>query len=216
VQIANFIEEQRAVVGQFELAAAHGSRAGERAFLMAEQFAFDQFAGNRRAVHLHERAGRKRTRAWMCAASSSLPVPDSPISSTRASDRAAMVACSTARSKAGLAPIIFVPGPTASRRRLFSCFRALFERVLHGNQDAVAAERFFEEIESAGARGFHGVGDGGVAGNHDHRARESRGLQVRAADRCRLRRAAGRRSRNSHAGALGESAHSGGEWTAFT
>ena len=33
---------------------------------------------------------------WMCAASSSLPVPDSPISSTRTSDRATCVACCTA------------------------------------------------------------------------------------------------------------------------
>src|SRR5437899_1695829 len=33
----------------------------------------------------------------MWLASNSLPVPDSPINSTRASDRAAMVACSTAR-----------------------------------------------------------------------------------------------------------------------
>ena len=60
---------------------------------------------------------------WMWAASSSLPVPDSPISSTRASERAAMVACSTARSQAGLEPIILGVPPTSSRSRSFSCRR---------------------------------------------------------------------------------------------
>ncbi len=43
----------------------------------------------------------------------------------------------------------------------------MLERVLEGEQDAIAAERFFEEVECAGASGFDGVGDGGVAGDHD-------------------------------------------------
>ncbi len=52
---------------------------------------------------------------WTCAANSSLPVPDSPMRRTRASDCAAIDACSTARRNAGLAPIIFGLGPTSSR-----------------------------------------------------------------------------------------------------
>ena len=41
VQIADFIEEDRAAVGQFELASARGDGAGERALLVAEQLAFE-------------------------------------------------------------------------------------------------------------------------------------------------------------------------------
>ena len=48
------------------------------------------------------------------------------------------------------------------------------EGVLDGHQNAVAAERFFEEIESSGAGGFDGIGDGAVAGNHD----DGRGCHV--------------------------------------
>jgi hypothetical protein len=44
---------------------------------------------------------------------------------------------------------------------------ALFERILDGDHHAVAAQRLFEKIEGAGAGGFHGIGDGGVAGDHD-------------------------------------------------
>ena len=57
---------------------------------------------------------------------------------------------------------------TSSRRRSFSLPEAdLLERVLERQQDVVAAERFFQKIESAGARGFDGFGDGAVAGDHD-------------------------------------------------
>ena len=111
---------------------------------------------------------------WMCAASSSLPVPDSPISSTRASERAAIDACSTARCHAGLVtdhlggrahqfaqPLILLPQG------------GVLQRVLHRQQHAVAAQRLFQEIESAGARGFHRVGDGAVAGDHDGRRRRA-------------------------------------------
>src|SRR5437762_1987226 len=42
---------------------------------------------------------------WMCAASSSLPVPDSPASKTRASDLATRDACCSACRKAGLVPM---------------------------------------------------------------------------------------------------------------
>ena len=45
VQVADFVQKQRAVVGQFELAAAHGRGPGEGALLVSEQFALDQLAG---------------------------------------------------------------------------------------------------------------------------------------------------------------------------
>ncbi len=50
----NFIEQQRAAVGEFELAFAHLVRAGECAFLVAEQNRFEHVFGNRRAVDRDE------------------------------------------------------------------------------------------------------------------------------------------------------------------
>ena len=61
---------------------------------------------------------------WMCAASSSLPVPDSPESSTPTSDRATCVACCTACWNAALLPIIRGASPTSSRKRWFSRCRS--------------------------------------------------------------------------------------------
>ena len=44
--VADFIEKQRAALGLFEAATAHGLRAGERATLMTKQLAFKQPLGN--------------------------------------------------------------------------------------------------------------------------------------------------------------------------
>ena len=55
-KLAHLVEEQRAAVGQLESADAPLSRAGERAFHVAEQFAFDQARGDGAAVELHERS----------------------------------------------------------------------------------------------------------------------------------------------------------------
>ena len=60
---------------------------------------------------------------WMWAAINSLPVPDSPISNTRASLRAASVAWSSTCRKAGELPTIFGPAPICSLRRRFSSRR---------------------------------------------------------------------------------------------
>src|SRR5215470_18865562 len=53
--IANFVEKQRAAFGLFEL--PHVTRTGtsKRAFLMAEQFGFDQFGRHCSAVQRDER-----------------------------------------------------------------------------------------------------------------------------------------------------------------
>ena len=53
--VADFVQEQRAAFGKLEAAHAGGQRAGEGAFLMAEQFAFQEVGGNRAAIHRHER-----------------------------------------------------------------------------------------------------------------------------------------------------------------
>ncbi|MNE33714.1 hypothetical protein D3C80_1274010 [compost metagenome] len=60
-QLADFIEKQRAAIGQFELATAVVHRPGEGAANMAEQLAFHQGVGQRGAVEADDRfvgAGR--------------------------------------------------------------------------------------------------------------------------------------------------------------
>ena len=64
--VADLVEEDRAAVGDLELAAAIGDRAGERAAHVAEQLALDQLLRNRRAVDLDERRRRAggSARGW--------------------------------------------------------------------------------------------------------------------------------------------------------
>ena len=57
-------------------------RAGERAALVAEQLALDQLARDRPPVERHERAVATRRSSCSARATSSLPVPDSPVIST--------------------------------------------------------------------------------------------------------------------------------------
>ena len=54
--VADLVEEDRAAVGQLELAAAPRHRAGEGAALVAEELGLDQLLGDGRAVHLDEGA----------------------------------------------------------------------------------------------------------------------------------------------------------------
>ena len=56
--VADFVEEQRAALGQLEAPFLPLLRAGERALLVAEQLRFDQALGQRRAAHLDERLVR--------------------------------------------------------------------------------------------------------------------------------------------------------------
>jgi hypothetical protein len=53
--VADFVEENRAVVALLEFADALVGRAGERTFFVAEQFAFQKLLGNRGAIHREER-----------------------------------------------------------------------------------------------------------------------------------------------------------------
>src|SRR5204863_6619313 len=53
--VADLVEEERAAVREFELAAAAGQRPGERALLVAEELGLDQLLRDRGAVDLDER-----------------------------------------------------------------------------------------------------------------------------------------------------------------
>ena len=55
VHFGNFVEQQRAAIGFLELADAAAERAGEGAFLMAEQFGLQEVLGDRGAIDGDER-----------------------------------------------------------------------------------------------------------------------------------------------------------------
>ncbi len=201
VQVAHFVQEDGAAVGQLELAAPRGGGAGERALLVPEQLGLDQLGGNGRAVHLHERA-RRRT-GWSCGCAPPAAPCRCPIR------RSAARAHPTAPPWWPAPPRAARPGwrrsssarrPPARAAARFpaagvACSRAFFTRQQH----AVAAQRLLQEIEGAGARGLHRVGDGAVAGNHDGRRGGAVLPHRLAAGRCRCRPAAscraGRRRR---------------------
>src|SRR5581483_10040158 len=59
--VTDLVKKQRSAVGLFEFAQVTGGRAGERSFLMAEQFRLDQLRGDSGAVQSYERPRAART-----------------------------------------------------------------------------------------------------------------------------------------------------------
>src|SRR5690242_17049221 len=59
--VADLIQEQRALIGQFKTALFLHQRSGEGAFLVAKEFAFEKAGWNSRAIYLHECALPPRT-----------------------------------------------------------------------------------------------------------------------------------------------------------
>ncbi len=170
MEVAHFIEEEGAAVGQFELAAAQGSGSGEGAFFVAEELAFDELGGDGGAVDLDERAGREgaelvevRGEQFFAGAG----FADEQHAGVGAGRHGGLFH----RAQEGGAGADHLGSGADDLAQFFVLLpqRGLRERVFEGHQHAVAAERLFEEVESAGAGGFDGVGDGGVAGDHDDR-----------------------------------------------
>ena len=120
--LGDLVEQQRAAVGRLEAAVAALDRAGERAALVAEQLGLEQRLGERGAVDRDERLARARElRSCSVRATSSLPVPLSPVISTGASLWAMVSMRSNSRSIGGLRPMMardpFVPTCAATARR---------------------------------------------------------------------------------------------------
>ena len=84
--LADLVEEDGAAVGRAEQSVARPGGAGESAALVAEHFRLQQFVRNRRAVDRHEGAlAPCRQAVDRRCATTSLPVPLSPVISTVAS-----------------------------------------------------------------------------------------------------------------------------------
>jgi hypothetical protein len=99
--VADFVEEERAALGRFEMADAAGMGAGEAALFMPEKFGFDEFAGDRAAVDRGEGLAGAAPSSWIARATSSLPEPDGPQSITEAFERATRRIISRSRQVAG-------------------------------------------------------------------------------------------------------------------
>ena len=83
--VADFVQKDIAPVGRLEAALAMGVGPGEGALDVAEELAFQQGFVEGGAIAGDEGAPRRRPRAWMAWATSSLPVPLSPKMITGAS-----------------------------------------------------------------------------------------------------------------------------------
>ena len=81
--LADLVEEQHAAGRQLDLARLGLLRARERAALVAEQLRLEQLLRQRGAVQRDERSlASARDARWMNLATTSFPVPDSPVTST--------------------------------------------------------------------------------------------------------------------------------------
>src|SRR6202453_2528540 len=73
--VANFIQEQRATIGNLKTAALLHQGASECALLMAEQFAFDKPGWNSSAIEAYERSVSSWTEIMDCARNQLFPGP---------------------------------------------------------------------------------------------------------------------------------------------
>ena len=144
-------------------------RAGEAAFAMAEQLAFDQLFGNRRAVHFDERLVRARAvlRGWRAR-----PVPCRCRFRRKSARgrwwRPSAPSCWRSAFIGTLSPMMrSLPSPSLSRS-ISSSSRRCWHGILHHHGDLLDGQRLFEEIECAQFGGLHRGFDGAVAGDHDH------------------------------------------------
>ena len=165
VHLGDLVEQQRAAVGLLELADAARDGAGEGALLVAEQLALEQLLGDRGAVDRDERAfARAASLAWTWRASTSLPVPLSPVISTLASEPAIWVASWTSET---------IEGSRNTKSRLSSRDR----RQHRGDQLGVGGEG--DVLLGAGADGHHRRAGVVVDAAGHHRHEEALGFERR-------------------------------------
>ena len=106
-QLADLVEEERAALGLAEQAGARGLRVGERAADVAEELAVEEVLGQRGAVDRDERAlARGGCASWIFRATTSLPVPLSPVMRMVVSESATRSTSEYAFFSAGLCPMV--------------------------------------------------------------------------------------------------------------
>ena len=164
MKIANLIQKDCAAVCKFGFSAARRNGARERAFLVAEQFAFEKPRRNCRTVHFDERAGGERALAMDVRGEQFFS------GSGLSGEKHASV---RPRDERGLLEGVLKDGagadhPWAITDDLPKPFvlplqAGLFKRILHDDEHLFAAERLFQKIESAGPSGFDRIRDRSMA-----------------------------------------------------
>ena len=113
---------------------------------------------------------RRSLASCTARATSSLPVPLSPVISTRAPVGPTRRTCSRIACTGMDSPTISARLFTLSRSARTSRPRSRRSSALRmATQQALLAERLLDEVEGAVARGLDRGGDGAVAADHDHR-----------------------------------------------
>ena len=176
--VADLVEEQGAVVGLLELADVAGGGAGEAAFFVAEEFAFDQLGGHRGAVQGDERPAFARAalvqgaRDQLFAGAGLAEDADARF----AGRHAVHLRHHAPHALAGVHDFVFAD---ALAQVAILVFQALeLEDVVHGEQQLVGGERLLQEIERAEAGGADRHFDIGLPADHHDGKRDAEGTQV--------------------------------------
>ena len=188
VHLADFIEEKRAAVGLERRALAVGRGAGERAFHMAEDFAFKQVPGNGGAIDDDEwpRAALAEAMqgvgAQFLAGAAFARHEHRRVARSRALEQAVDGIHPRGIADEARKALCVRAGSTRRRRRarvrlrrLFVNVRATaFERCPHGVPQTANAERLHEEIARAVAHRIDRKPDRSLAGDDDDLRRDAR------------------------------------------
>ena len=147
-KVADLIEENSAVVREFEISLSIGHGAGETPAQVAEQFAFKQFRRNGRHVDGNEGPAARGPKRWTARANSSFPVPGSPVMRTVSDVRAAFLRSRNSESK----------GVCGDNRELFTFLPqallfAITQRNVH-RADCANGRQFLFEFTDPPASGF--------------------------------------------------------------
>ncbi len=175
--VADFIEKNRAVLGLLELSQMAAGRAGEGSFFVAEQFGFNQLRWNRGAVQRDEWSAGSRT-AFVQSARHQLFSRASFTENADADFAGGHAFHLRHHAAHGLAlPDDLVFTEAVCQVAILTLEAAELERVLHGEQKFFGGDRFFQEVECAEARRFHGHLDVGLARHHENGSRHALRLE---------------------------------------
>ena len=151
---------------------------------VAEELALEERLGDGGAVDRHERAVGRLLLAWIAFATSSLPVPLSPVMSTVASVGAILHDAPehlADRSRAADDVLELVALLELDREeRHLAGEAAVVDRLADLDEQFLLGERLLDVVERAEAHGLDGALDGAVRGHHDdlgHRLRRLDGAQ---------------------------------------
>ena len=167
--IADLVQEERAAVGELELAAAPRQRPRERALLVAEQLGLDQLLGDGGAVDLYEGALAARglhvdgARHQLLAAAVLAVDQHAPGGGRGGRDLLAQ-----RPDRRALADDLGALLEARAQRRVLLLEPRVLEGAADRDQDLLERQRLLDEVVGAQTGGLHGGLDRAVARDHDH------------------------------------------------